>query len=155
MNTISNVKILEIFQSTVRFRRFIERVDSCRWGRESTFRKFHHFPRGCCVITSHLLARYLIRDCVVKDVVNIVHGDHPQDGGHYWVQINDLIIDITADQFDAMSEKQVIVGTSGWHSNCSIYEISTEMFDFTNVDEGGDYADRIELESAYNELVYP
>ena len=88
----SDIEGLAIYESSVIFRRFIECVDSNKWGRDGAFRKFSDFPKNCCVITSHLLARYLIRYCKVKGTVSIVHGAHPKDGWHFWVEIGDFII---------------------------------------------------------------
>jgi len=149
----TDTEILAIYESSVDFRRFIESVDSNKWGQDGAFRKFSYFPKNCCVITCHLLARYLIRYCEVRGAVSIVHGAHPSDGWHFWIGVDDLIIDITADQFDEFYGRQVVVGATGWHDKCRILNKYTATYEFTDVDEGCDYADQIQLEYAYKQLV--
>lgn len=142
-----------IYESSKIFRRLIERVDINKWGQDGPFRKFQYFPRNCCVITSHLLARYLIRDCEVMESVSIVHGEHPKDGWHYWVELCNFVIDITADQFDELRGEEIIVGATDWHNKCVILDRSTVYYDFTDINEGCDCADQKQLEYAYNQLV--
>lgn len=142
-----------IYESSKIFRRLIERVDINKWGQDGPFRKFQYFPRNCCVITSHLLARYLIRDCEVVGGFSIVHGEHPKDGWHYWVELCDLVVDITADQFDEFKGEKIIVGATDWHNKCRILKRSSASYDFNAIDEGCDYADKIQIEYAYNHLV--
>ena len=153
ITSLSDIEILAIYESSVTFRKIIESVDSNKWGRDGAFRKFPYFPQNCCVITSHLLARYLIRYCEVNRAVSIVHGAHPKDGWHFWVEVDDLVIDITSDQFDESDGKQVIVGATNWHNKCCILDKHTATYEFTDVEEGCDYADHTQLEYAYKQLV--
>lgn len=63
-----------------------------------------HFPRGCCDVTSDLLAQFLLENSIHT---KSIHGEYVYDHWeskfpHTWLETNDgIIIDITADQFAA------------------------------------------------------
>ncbi|WP_010223482.1 hypothetical protein [Pseudomonas donghuensis] len=55
------------------------------------------FPRGCCGVVSELLGDYLNTQLGLR--VEYVCGE--RDGGsHAWLELDDVVIDITSDQFD-------------------------------------------------------
>lgn len=60
------------------------------------------FPNGCCGIVSCLLTKYLF-DEELCEKIYYVKGTYYYDDGnsqaHTWLQLDDIIIDITADQF--------------------------------------------------------
>ena len=66
---------------------------------------FVKFPRGCCGYVSDLLAQYLIE----HEIGPIIYAngtfysndkDDPYDRqNHAWLEVDDFVIDITADQF--------------------------------------------------------
>ncbi|MCP4163865.1 MAG: hypothetical protein GY760_27710 [Deltaproteobacteria bacterium] len=58
---------------------------------------FKNFPKGTCGDTSDLLAQWLIEKGF--DNVKCVCGQKNGEP-HAWLELNDLIIDITSDQFD-------------------------------------------------------
>ncbi|MGF1689648.1 hypothetical protein [Photobacterium kagoshimensis] len=115
------------------------------------FRKFKYFPKACCVLTSHLLARFLIRELSCNNV-NVVHGERPDGFWHYWVETDGKIIDITMRQFEEPLE-DIIFGDSSWHSECTILEKWSAKWSFDDVDEGADSASKAALEHAYQQVM--
>jgi len=65
---------------------------------------FESFPDNCCEGASSFLAFYFMDKFPLKDVY-VIHGKS-SDGheNHYWVEIDGLIYDLTADQFDEVDE---------------------------------------------------
>lgn len=57
---------------------------------------FSSFPRGCCGNTSDMLARWLNEKGCVG--IKSVSGKRPL-ARHAWLEINEIIVDITSDQF--------------------------------------------------------
>ena len=101
-------KIMEIKKLTTDFRNAIESMDTHEFG-ESEW--FSHFPRGCCGDTSDLLSKYLMSNGIKAFYVSGT--DRGQT--HAWLEYNDYIIDITADQFPDISEKVLVTNNRQWH----------------------------------------
>src|SRR6185369_13279411 len=72
------------------------------------------FPHGACSDASLLLAKYLqVKKCGLSlYVLGERHGRR-----HAWLQLQELIIDITADQFDDQDAGVIVTGDSSWHSS--------------------------------------
>ena len=84
---------------------------------------FRDFPRGSCHPASEVLGRYL-RDAL-KIEPQVVRADRifPQPRGwstHAWLEVDELVIDITADQFG--QEPVVVTRCSPWHRGFRIIE---------------------------------
>jgi hypothetical protein len=76
---------------------------------------FDHFPRGCCGSVSEVLGRLLHERCAVDPlyVSGMRMGSDGRHITHAWLEVDDIIIDITADQF---SRPPVIVTRNRtWH----------------------------------------
>jgi hypothetical protein len=72
-----------------------------------------NFPKGACGCVSELLGRYLEEQYQVSPLC--VSAELNDLSTHAWLQINDVIIDLTADQF---SQPPIIVSdSSAWHGN--------------------------------------
>lgn len=86
---------------------------------------FDAFPRNCCEGASSFLAFYLM-DKFPKKEVYVIHGKS-SDGyeNHYWVEVDDLIYDLTADQFDEIDEP--IYGAK-YHPMSSLFSVTTSQF---------------------------
>lgn len=96
----------EINETASRIRKVLEK------NRDNTSDiNFTDFPRGACGVTSELLGRYF------RDFMNMeayyVEASRDDDCTHAWVTIENLIIDITADQFD--QEPVIVSYNSPWH----------------------------------------
>jgi hypothetical protein len=65
------------------------------------------FPAGCCGDTAELLGSYLedngLKDCFY--VSGEAGGGNSEIKTHAWIEQGDLVIDITADQFQVMGEQ--------------------------------------------------
>jgi hypothetical protein len=86
----------KLLNESTRFRKAIDRYI---YG--SPHRFLAKFPSGCCKTTSFLLARRLVEQGFGK--AKYVWGDRSIDhsSSHGWLQFDNLIVDITADQFES------------------------------------------------------
>lgn len=58
------------------------------------------FPRGACEVCSILLAIIYLRKGF-KESLSIIEGyNHEEDLWHFWVRFDEVLIDITVEQFD-------------------------------------------------------
>ena len=97
-----------IYEIACRMRNIFE--ESSRNGNDPF--SFSSFPNGACGPTSELIGRYF-REVLETDAMYIGASRSDDDWTHAWITVNDLIVDITADQFD---QKTVIVEkNSPWH----------------------------------------
>ena len=63
---------------------------------------FRAFPRGCCGDTCYRLGQYLLdHDIASTYVCGNYYYDNPEGRwqSHAWIMVNELIVDITGDQF--------------------------------------------------------
>lgn len=71
-----------------------------------------YFPDGACRMTSRLFALHLAHrpDAAVFGRPQLVSGVLPgtETGRHYWLELNDAVVDLTADPF---GEAPVVVGS--------------------------------------------
>jgi hypothetical protein len=74
---------------------------------------FSLFPRGACGDSTDLLGTYLKEKGLGE--YNYMYGSCGIHGTHAWLQKDDLIIDITADQFDDIKESVIVTRKSIWH----------------------------------------
>ena len=80
------------------FRAALDRVDPLVWQRVTVT----NFPRGACGHASELLGRFLREHLGVEPLYVVRDNDEPDGswrGGHAWLELDGLIIDITGDQF--------------------------------------------------------
>lgn len=72
------------------------------------------FPRGACRDAALLLAKYLqVNNCGTPFYV--LGERRGQD--HAWLQLQEFIIDITADQFEDQEAAVIVSSDSAWHSS--------------------------------------
>ncbi|MCP1161350.1 hypothetical protein [Bacillus infantis] len=92
----------------IEFRASIDELKSlrleCKW--------LSRFPRGRCGDTSDLFGKYLADHGLISEYV---YG-FSDTQSHGWIEIEGLIIDLTADQFEGISEKMLITNNRHWHS---------------------------------------
>jgi hypothetical protein len=74
------------------------------------------FPVECCHHGCKLLGIFLFGQGI-RQVQNIV-GKRPDDpnGTHLWLEVDGIVVDITAYQFDGVDEKVIVTPSSDWHS---------------------------------------
>ena len=69
------------------------------------------YPRGCCGDASNLLAKFLRDNDIECEYVWGMMGQQ----SHAWLECDDLIVDITADQFPEIKEKILVTTDRFWH----------------------------------------
>ena len=87
--------------------------------------RLREFPLGSCFIASVLLGKYL---CYHGISTKIISASMPKDPKynqtHAWLEYEDLIIDITADQFDEQIESVIFEKPKSFHDNYTNMNIS-------------------------------
>jgi hypothetical protein len=116
------LKQSEIREISVLFRNALEKLPIEKFP-ESSF--FNCFPRGCCGDSSHLLAKYF-KDANLKPYY--VCGWMGRQS-HAWIELDGLIIDITADQFDEITEGVIVTNDSEFHKKFDIHDRYLSDFD--------------------------
>jgi hypothetical protein len=76
---------------------------------------FNFFPKGCCKDASLLLAKYFSDNGF--GIFDYFIGIRQNGWSHGWLQKDNIIIDITADQFDDVSEKVIVTTNHSWYLN--------------------------------------
>lgn len=72
------------------------------------------FPLGACGDTTEMLGQYL--DDRGFGVWMYIQGHRDTDGWtHAWLERDGVVIDITADQFEDVTEPVIVSATSTWH----------------------------------------
>jgi hypothetical protein len=108
----------ELIEIASAFRKAIESIPASE--RPITLREF---PVGSCGDASLLLGTYLIElgenpfDYMLGDTTDN-HADSSWSS-HAWIQREDLIIDITADQFSEIHKEVIVSTVSEWHRTLS------------------------------------
>ena len=107
-------KNLERLRATAReFRLAIEHLD-----RSVLPVTFENFPRGSCGDAVLLLGTYLLDNGYGEfGYVLGERGDHQANtwSSHTWLEKQNLVVDITADQFPEISDKVIVCLDSEWH----------------------------------------
>ena len=99
-----------------KFREFVERCD-----KSELELKIQDFPRGSCGDVACLLARYLSEGGAPGFRYFLGQRRKPEQkeptfASHAWLQLDDLIVDITADQFSEVREPVIVTRMSAWHA---------------------------------------
>ena len=81
----------------------------------------HKFPRDCCEVTTLIFSLAISKNKLDSTYVVAKGYDRGNDAWHYWLESEEKIIDITADQFG----RSLLFGSSdNWnHSKFSDYEL--------------------------------
>lgn len=92
---------------------------------------FKNFQRGCCGDASNLLSKYLSTHGIKTVYVWGLKGEQ----SHAWLEYEDYIIDITADQFSDVSQQVIVTKDKAWHYKFRIqgkYDNDFEEFESCN-----------------------
>jgi hypothetical protein len=105
--------LARIKSEAVRFRRAFEKCDPNRL--PDTLKQF---PRGACGDAVLLLAEFLGEQGIGIRTFTYVCGE--RQGArirefHTWLEIDGVIVDITADQFPEITETVIVTRHSAWH----------------------------------------
>jgi hypothetical protein len=90
---------------------------------------FQNFPYGACGDASLLLAKYF-NDNNCGDFYYVL--GYWENKSHAWLQKGDIIIDITANQFNDQNASVIFMKDNKWHSKHTVE--SKEIADFTKHD---------------------
>lgn len=138
MASLSDDRLRELAQAV---RDALERADKRRW-----LETLRLFPCGACG-DSELLVAKLLQDHGHQPAFDYMLGR--RDGwSHAWIQQGDLIVDITADQFDDYAEPVTVVRGPAWHEGFSPERRHVADLDLINppwIKQG--------LRSAYSQVV--
>lgn len=110
---------MDLIELATVFRSSIERLGKSSFNHTSL--AVADFPGGCCDDASILLARFLEENGYKS--VNLIHGARggrsKELNSHDWLLVDDMIVDITADQFDwkgYINDPVIVVKESEFHS---------------------------------------
>lgn len=78
---------------------------------------FREFPRGACGDTCELLGRFFAENGSDRwEYVSAWKDDY----SHAWLQKQDVVVDITADQFPGVNSTVIVARSSEWHSGFDV-----------------------------------
>ena len=109
--------------------------------------EFEKFPTGCgdaCI----LLAEYLINsgDDVPTYVSGELVGTNPLRS-YAWIELDGVVVDITADGFDPTAPRVIVAENSAWHNRFSRFDehlVAIDLYDDHTVSR---------LRPAYNAII--
>lgn len=89
------------------------------------------FPEGCCSWASYMIGHFLKYELGLAPVEIQAERFGPEGTDpHSWLMVDDIIIDITSDEFEDSTERVIVSSDSTWHSkweekkNADIIKIS-------------------------------
>ena len=99
---------------------------------------FCEFPKDKCMIAARLVGDYLHQQLDIPLKRIQIATNSRRIGRHAWTMLDEIIIDITADQFDDCSEQVIVSRKSAWHRTWSQPE-----FEDHELSVGNDFADQV------------
>lgn len=119
---ITNSKIDEIKLYAGKFRLAIEQCD-----KKILPVTFRCFPKGSCGDTCLILAKYLDDSAlgVFNYILGKIYKDDQSYYTHAWLKQNQIIVDITADQFNNVQQKVIVTTNSNWYKKFHIESETT------------------------------
>ena len=114
---INNPKIEKLRLLATKFRVAIEQCD-----KKILPVSFRHFPQGSCGDTCLILGKYLkeLKLGDFKYVSGTIYKDNYNYYTHAWLKQSQIIVDITADQFNDIQQKVIVTTNSSWHRKFDI-----------------------------------
>lgn len=71
------------------------------------------FPDGCCGVAASILGHHFLTLGLPQ--VRRVSGLRDDNQSHAWVEVENWIVDITADQFEDVSDRVIVTSDRTWH----------------------------------------
>ena len=105
---------------------------------------FKHFPAAACDYSSTLLGIYFLRTLGLRFHLICSERRNPRKAEnqyHAWLQLGEVIVDITSDQFEELKGTIVITRRGDWHKQWKVVS-----------DESPEKAFRAEIVEAYEDL---
>ncbi|OEE65881.1 hypothetical protein A1OO_08715 [Enterovibrio norvegicus FF-33] len=126
----------EIVQLAQRIRSIYEKASHEDF---SLFMGSFEFPKNSCEGASRVFA-HIVKSKHPECDVKVIEGyDYPNDERHYWVVVNELIYDLTSDQFDEFSVPLFGVNYTPLSEKFSDLEFIINEDIFHNWSPGGRY----------------
>jgi len=130
----------------VKCRKLIRESDRSQWGAP-----FCKFPYGSCGAVAEMFGTYLCEECGVENA-NLVSANHcdglQTHGSHAWLELSDLIVDLTCDQFPEAPCAPYVGKDRTWYSQWDV-EKRTSMKTLLERDHDRIWSD---WGAAYNDL---
>jgi hypothetical protein len=137
--SFSDKNLSELYRLATTFRSAITQCDP-----KTLYITLQGFPRGACGDAALLLAKYLENQGYGQ--FNYILGN--RDGySHAWIQQEDLIVDISADQFTDQDLPVIVSYDHTWHN--SFHGEIEHVADFTIFDS----FTKTNLSNSYDEIV--
>lgn len=92
----------------------------------------HNFPKDCCEHASYLLGA-VIKELYPDISVLLVSGKY-KNINHFWLQVDNLLYDLTIDQFPGVSVP--LIGAYGNNQHTTSINTSNIVDSFSNWDQG-------------------
>lgn len=90
------------------------------------------FPHGCCDIASGLLYRALCNEGY-EDIF-IIRGANKDNLYHVWVEVDELVIDLTSHQFELFDKPMILIRKNEFPLNKIPFYSDTELTDINDWD---------------------
>jgi hypothetical protein len=107
-------QLVHLWKAASQFRAAIERCD-----RKRLTTCMESFPRGSCGDATMLLGTYFIEKGLgtFDHALGYLQNGSPQGRqSHAWLEADDVIVDITADQFPEIDQNVIVSRNSDWHA---------------------------------------
>jgi len=120
-----------IIEDVNAFRKVLESFGKNDFPSMTSFYHCSGFPRGCCGDTANVLGfLYSIKHKMECLYVSATGLGNNNDCSHAWLEVNGVIIDITADQFneDGYEVGAVVIGNES-HFHTLFHEVEKRLFD--------------------------
>jgi hypothetical protein len=79
------------------------------------------FPEGCCSWASYMIGHFLKYERGFNPIEIQAERDDPNGmDPHSWLAVEDIIIDITSDEFEDSGSKVIVTNYSEWHDTWKI-----------------------------------
>jgi hypothetical protein len=114
------------------------------------------FPRFCCEWAASIIGYFLQDECKLHPIRICASRAVPdrQDAGHHWIEVNAIIIDITADQFPDQSEPVMVLKDSKWHQSWKIEEKESVFYAISELCYSWKKEKQLILIGIYNDFAF-
>lgn len=116
------------------------------------------FPVGCCLWASIFIGQFLFDEYKLfpQHVCAQCHPDLDGDG-HEWIEVENIIIDITADEFneyESQFSKVIVcdVSSSEWHNRWELISKYSSFNGFSKYDENAIIYNKMKCTDIYNSI---
>ncbi len=95
----------------------------CQYKDEINLPWFSSFPKNCCESASIFLGK-AIKEAIPDSDIFYVKGESVDGESHYWLEVNNLVVDITIEQFEGESSP---IYSAGNHPLSDEFKVSRKV----------------------------